>query len=120
MNLERAISYVLIIGVVSSLILETLGITLFYHTYGRLTFSESRTMFLHGKSYFNFFLGLLHRESSQGTGLYLMTLGIAVLILTPYIRVLMSMAYFAWERNIKYTLITLFVLILLTVSLAAA
>jgi uncharacterized membrane protein len=44
--------------------------------------------------------------------------GVVILILTPYVRVLMSVLYFAWEKNTKYILITLFVLLLLTISLA--
>ncbi len=119
-KLEKAISYLLISGVIISLILEVLGMALFYHTFGRLGFSESRVMFVDGKSYFNFFMGLFQEGAVTGKALYVMTLGIAILILTPYIRVVMSVLYFAWERNIKYTLITLFVLILLTLSLAAA
>jgi len=48
----------------------------------------------------------------------LVNLGIAVLMLTPYVRVLASMLYFAFiERNTKYTLFTGFVLTTLTYSL---
>ncbi len=46
-----------------------------------------------------------------------MTLGIAILILTPYARVIMSILYFIGRKDMKYTLITLFVFILLTISL---
>jgi uncharacterized membrane protein len=45
-------------------------------------------------------------------------LGVCVLILTPYTRVLASMLYFAAvERNWKYTLFTLAVLAVLTYAL---
>ena len=45
-------------------------------------------------------------------------LGIAVLMLTPYARLLASMVYFGTvERNWKYTAITAFVLAVLTCSL---
>jgi len=48
----------------------------------------------------------------------LVNLGIAVLMLTPYARVLASMVYFGTvERNWKYTAITAFVLAVLTYSL---
>ena len=117
LKLEKAISYLLISGVVASLILEVLGIALFYHTYGRLAFSESKTVLIQGTNYFTFFLNLFHTGSTGGKGIYLMTLGIAILILTPYLRVVLSVVYFARDRNIKYVLITLFVLILLTLSL---
>lgn len=119
-KLEKAISTLLISGVIISLILEVLGMALFHHAYGRMDISESKVMFIHGRNYLHFFMGLFHEGGAGGKALYLMTLGIAILILTPYIRVVMSVVYFAWEKNVKYTLITLFVLILLTLSLAAA
>jgi uncharacterized membrane protein len=51
---------------------------------------------------------------------FLINLGIAVLLLTPYVRVLASMLYFAVvERNPKYALFTAFVLGMLTYSLVA-
>jgi uncharacterized membrane protein len=120
LKFEKAISYLLISGVIISLILEVLGMALFYHTHGRLAFSESKAVFIHGTSYFSFFLGLLRAGPPGAKGISLMTLGIAVLILTPYLRVIMSVVYFALDRNIKYALITLFVLILLTLSLSMA
>ena len=47
-----------------------------------------------------------------------LNLGIAALMLTPYVRVLASMVYFAVaERNWKYTLFTAFVFSVLTYSL---
>jgi len=49
---------------------------------------------------------------------FLMNLGLGVLMLTPYVRVLASMAYFVCvERNRKYALFTAFVLGTLTYSL---
>ena len=48
----------------------------------------------------------------------LVNLGIAALMLTPYVRVLMSMLYFALvERNRKYAVFTAFVLAMLTYGL---
>jgi len=48
----------------------------------------------------------------------LINLGIAVLILTPYVRILASVLYFAFvARNWKYTLFTASVLGVLTYSL---
>ena len=44
-------------------------------------------------------------------------LGIVVLMLTPYVRVVASVLYFGLAKNPKYLLITLFVLLVLTASL---
>ena len=48
----------------------------------------------------------------------LVILGVAVLLFTPFLRVLASVVFFAAvERNWKYTVFTSFVLIVLTYSL---
>lgn len=48
----------------------------------------------------------------------LLSLGVAVLMLTPFVRVLASVFYFFFlQKNWKYTLFTLFVLAVLTYSL---
>jgi uncharacterized membrane protein len=57
-------------------------------------------------------------ELKQNSSLLFMTLGLVALILTPYIRVITSVIYFTWKKNSKYVLVTLFVLITLTASLA--
>lgn len=114
---ERAISYVLIVGVVTSLVIEVVGIVSFYAVYGQLNILDSKDVFLHGKNFFSFLSVLIQGEYPQKGPLLMMSLGIAILILTPYVRVVMSVLYFTRERNIKYALITLFVLLLLTISL---
>jgi uncharacterized membrane protein len=114
---ERAISALLIIGVILSLILEIIGIIVFHHVYGNLDVSESGRMFIRGRNFFNFIYRLFEGEYAQGKAILIMVLGISILILTPYLRVIMSVFYFVWERNVKYTWITLFVLIILTISL---
>lgn len=115
---EYAISYLLIAGVVTSLFLEVIGILLFRRDHGRFAIAESKEVLVHGRDFFHFIVSLSRGEFEGTAGLFLMTLGITVLILTPYLRVILSVFYFAWTRNIKYTLITLFVLVILSLSLA--
>jgi uncharacterized membrane protein len=114
---ERAISYLLIIGVILSLILEVIGIIVFYHVYGNLEISENGRMFIHAENFFNFVYRLFEGAYAQDKAILIMVLGISILILTPYLRVIMSVFYFIRERNIQYIGITLFVLIILTISL---
>ncbi len=115
--LETWISYVLIAGVTISLMLEAAGIILFLRAAHSAAISEQPGVFVHGHDFFTFLGGLLTEHAAGTPGLRLMILGIAVLILTPYVRAVMSVVYFAAEKNIKYFFITLFVLIVLTVSL---
>ena len=117
-KLETAISYLLILGVVISLFLEIIGLILFFRSYSNLNILENSVAFIRGENFFSFVRTLFQWENMQNSALLFMTLGLIVLILTPYIRVIMSVIYFAWKKNSKYVLMTLFVLITLTVSLA--
>ena len=116
-RLETIISYILITGVLVSLILTAVGLV-FYHSYGRLDILlHDPTMFLHGQGFFNFVGGLAAGQEGQTRMVFFITLGIVILILTPYLRVLASVIYFGARKDLKYVLITLFVLVVLTLSL---
>jgi uncharacterized membrane protein len=118
-NFEQAISYLLGAGVVSSLVLVGTGIFFYYLDFGSLAISEKKALFLQEKDFFYFLYDLLRGGHSLGRALWTLTLGIAVLILTPYLRVLLSVFYFLREKDFKFFFITLFVFLILTLSLAA-
>jgi uncharacterized membrane protein len=116
-RLETWLSYVLISGVVISLILEVTGMILFYRASRSMAISESGAMFIRGQNFFMFLSRLFYETFSGITAFRLMVLGVAALILTPYVRAVMSVIYFASRKNVKYLIITLFVLTVLTASL---
>ena len=115
--LETAISYILIIGVLASLFLEAIGMWIFYYSHSHMNISQKKEMFIHGQNFFSFLHDLVRGYHTEKEGLLLMIFGIAVLILTPYVRVVLSVLYFLWKRDIKYAFITAFVFIVLTISL---
>ncbi len=117
-KLETGISYLLIGGVTVSLLLEIIGVILLYRSYGSLAISQDASVFIRGSDFFTFVFQEIRGGYMQGGALQFMTAGIIVLILTPYIRLIASVLYFGWEKNIKYMLITLFVLVVVTLSLA--
>ncbi len=117
-KLETIISYILIIGVLVSVVLEVIGIVLFYATYGNLQISQDKSVFISGQNFFAFTLDQFQHLFGAQTALVFITLGLIILILTPYVRAITSAIYFAWEKHYKYVLITLFVIIVLTASLA--
>jgi len=117
-KLEVGISYVLASGVVASLVLMGAGILLFYWEFGNLAISEKKGMFLQEKNFFYFLYDLLWGGNFHGKALWTMTLGIVVLILTPYAWVVMSVLYFLKEKDFKFFLVTLLVSLILTLSLA--
>jgi uncharacterized membrane protein len=116
-RLELIISRLLIAGVITSLVLEATGMALFYRSYGNLNISHAAAMFIQGHDFFSF-IGTLFSGGPRGeTPLFLMTLGVIVLMLTPLVRVISAVVYFAAKRNLKYVVITVVVLAALTVSL---
>ena len=103
---------------VISLLLESAGLVLFYRSSGSLAISHGGPVIVRASDFFAL-LGRLFLPASSCGSLRLMTFGIAALILTPYVRAALSVIYFASARNFKYLAITLFVFIILTVSLLA-
>ncbi len=117
-KIETIISYLLIFGVTISVALEAIGIWLYFGTYGNLQISQTSNFFIKGENFFAFILDKIQAPVVSENALFFMTLGLIILILTPYIRAVTSFIYFAWEKNRKYVLITLFVVVVITLSLA--
>ena len=117
-GLENGISYLLIAGVIISLLLEITGVIFLYISNGSLAISHDPGVYIKGSNFFTFIVRQFGADSAQGTAVRFMTAGIVVLILTPYLRLIASVFYFAWEKNYKYVVITLFVLVVVTLSLA--
>jgi uncharacterized membrane protein len=115
-KLETAISWLLIVGVVISMVLEIAGIAMYYHTYRQVSVSQDPSVFIQSNNFFTFIYDQFRHAQGSGAA-RMMTAGIIILILTPYLRVVVSALYFAREKNFKYVVITLFVLIVLTVTL---
>jgi uncharacterized membrane protein len=114
-QMDTLIGTVLLVGVATSLFLVTAGMLWHWATTGsgRLDYPIGGTNLL------DFVLGDV-RTLARGAvrPRALVNLGIAVLLLTPYLRVLASVLYFGIaERDWRYTLITACVLGTLTWSL---
>ena len=116
--LETGISRVLITGVIISMICELAGIAMFYIQYHSFSVTHDSQVFIQGSDFFNLIYKLASGSYTTRASLYLMTTGLVMLILTPFIRVVLSLFYFARVKNAAYIWITLFVLVVITVSLA--
>ena len=116
-GLETVISRILLVGVILSLLLEITGLVLYYGTYHNLAISDSGAFNIKGHDFFSFIYGLMGGGFTGGAAIQLMTAGIVVLLLTPFLRVVFSVWFFVWERNYKFVVITIFVLVVLTISL---
>ncbi len=115
-DLETIISYILTIGVLASLIVEAVGLG-YYATNESLEVDFTSRWQTSGNDFFAYALGTLFSFGRGATPLSLIALGIVLLMVTPYLRVLASVLYFTVKRNSKYALISLFVLAVLTISL---
>ena len=116
-KLETVISYILVSGVLISLVLELVGIILFYIHYKNFKILESGSVFVKGQNFFLYITSLFQGRYSPNIEFLIMIVGLVVLILTPYVRVITSIIYFISKKNLKYILLTLFVFTFLTISL---
>jgi uncharacterized membrane protein len=117
-KLDSLISYILIFGVLVSVAVEALGIAGYYSSNRNLNILFRPSFAMKETNFFNYAAKLLQELSMGGwSPMQVLGLGIVVLMLTPYLRVVASVLYFGLARNPKYLLITLFVLFVLTASL---
>lgn len=114
-DMEEVIGYILLTGVLLSIALIVVGLVWNLALTGTLRIAYLiRTANLSG---------FIAREAGQVASGHItagtfIILGIIVLMLTPYLRVLGSMLYFTFaEHNWKYSLFTGFVLAVLTYAL---
>lgn len=114
-DIEVLVSSVLITGVVVSMALILLGLIWHYLITATLNISYKLPM----ENFFSLFVATFREVFISGLNPSIsVTLGIIVLMLTPYIRILSSVIYFAVvEKNVKYTVFTMFVLSALSYSL---
>ncbi len=118
-KLETAISLVLIGGVILSLILESYGLFLYHHLSGKTAILYTPQWRMDGTNFFTYIAHLFRNlASGGGSPVDWMALGIVTLMLTPYIRVVAAVGFYAVKKDWKYLFITLFVLTVLTGSLA--
>lgn len=117
-KLETIISYVLIIGVIVSFIALSIGLAAFYYLHGSWSINQSPSAFVQSENFFLFVMKAVGGSTPSSFAVRMMSLGAAILILTPYIRAVLSAIYFAAQRDFKYLVFTLFVLAVLTWSLA--
>ncbi len=116
-TLQLGISWVLRVGLAISLALESAGVRLNYIHTGDSTFQFDQSWLAGGKDFFSFAWTTMVSAASAVTPLSLVSLGIVVLMLTPYVRVVTSVLYYACERDWKFVGITLVVLVIITLGL---
>ncbi len=114
-DMEILVGSILQYGLLLSVVLLVAGLAWHWITTRQLGIEYQVT----SANLFQFLLADIRRAISGSLRPQLLvSLGLAALMMTPYTRVMASLAYFAFvERNWKYTLFTAFVFVVLTYSL---
>jgi len=115
--LQLGISWILRIGVMLSLVLESVGLLLNYLYTGDASLSLSPGWIARGGSFFGFFSSTLNTLLSGPGPSSIIALGVAVLVLTPYARILAALVYYGVERDWNYVGITLLVFLVINYGL---
>lgn len=115
LDMEAIIGFVLQTGLFLSLGFLLSGLGWHFIRFGNLQFNyqiSSGTLWGLWRDNFHLFFSAGWRPR------LLINMGMAILITTPFVRVLVSFLYFCFiQQNVKYTLFTLFVLLALTYNL---
>lgn len=114
-NLENLISRILIFGVFSSIIFLSIGVCIYSIQTKEITLEEKWT--LKGENLFIVLNNIFSNIFKNDLSYTFMAIGILLLMLTQYIRVIVSVVYFFIIKDLKYVAITLIVLIILTLSI---
>lgn len=115
---ESWVSYVLIGGLALSVAVEIVGISALYVQTGGFDYQFSSAWQMSGPDFFSYASSLLGSVGGLNP-IAIMALGVVLLMLTSYARVFATMLHFAFVRNLKYTMISLFVFVVLTITLIA-
>lgn len=115
-RVEVAISLVLRIGVVLSVVVIAVGLGLMFDhhsTWLPITGHFSYHQLTSRSTPFPHSFGTLGHSIAQGEGRGIVVLGVLILILTPVLRVAVGVLSFIYEKDPPMTLVTLYVLLVL-------
>ena len=117
-SLSLGISWILRIGVTVSLVLELAGVILYTIQTGSQSLDLSAAWQFKGGNFFDFASTTVTSIGSNLSPLNVMSLGVMILMLTPYVRVVAGVIYYGVQKDWRYVGITLFVLAVITTGLA--
>jgi len=117
-SLSLGISWILRVGVTVSLALELAGVILYTIQTGNQSLDLSAAWQFKGGNFFDFASTTVTSIGSSLSPLNVMSLGVMILMLTPYVRVVAGVIYYGVQKDWRYVGITLFVLAVITTGLA--
>lgn len=115
-DIEVAISKVLRYGVYLALFFAGIGGIVYLYRHGGELVGNQYSHYVEKDDGFFDYVSKIFSGIIQGKGRDIITMGIIILFATPTVRVLFSLLGYIMERDIKYIVITLIVLSVITVS----
>jgi uncharacterized membrane protein len=116
-RVELLISYLLRIGVVTSLVVIVLGIILMFAAHPEyLSSTRGYRELTHPAERAPFDIGGIFSGAIRGDGESVIMLGFLILVMTPVLRVAVSTLVFVYQKDRVFTVITLVVLGILLLS----
>lgn len=101
----------------ASVILESIGLALNYVNTRDLALPISSNWHVESRDFFSFVTSALPLISTGPSAVNMIALGVILLMLTPYVRVVASVVFYGVRKDYKYLGITLLVLTIITISL---
>jgi uncharacterized membrane protein len=117
--LEAGISWILRAGVGLSLLFETAGLLLNYANTGQTSLTLSAQWVARGGNFFGFVTSVIGSLTKGADPVSITGLGIAVLVLTPYLRIIAAVVYYVMAKDWNYVAITTVVFGIITLGLVA-
>jgi len=119
--LQTGISWILRVGVFLSVIFASSGLILDYARTGSSTLCLSGpgcdVWRVSGGKFFDFAFATIGNLLNGVSAVGLVSLGVVILMFTPYFRIAAAVVYYSVERDWKYVGITSIVFVLITVAL---
>jgi uncharacterized membrane protein len=111
MDLEALLGFILIIGVFIGLIMLSIGLGAYIYFHG-IEIDLSKT--IRFKDLSTWVMSLRYQDDVI---MKMLSIGLIIIILIPYTRVIASLIWFIYHKDLKFILFTLFVATVLTLSI---
>jgi uncharacterized membrane protein len=117
-KLETVMSCIFGLGTIFASLFVIIGILLSYHGHTGIDLLNARSDFIHKSNFFRLMSSLITGRNAPKGSLLFVTLGMVSLVFTPLLAVVAAFVHYAAAKNLKFSLITLVVMVILIISLA--
>lgn len=117
-RLETVMSCIFGLGTVLASVFVIIGIILSHHGHAGVDLLNGSADFIHKSNFFRLMNSLVTGKNAPEGSLLFVTLGMVSLVMTPLLAVAVAFVHYVLARDLKFSLITLVVIVILITSLA--